>query len=132
MSSSKRVLFYCVNCVDTSALRMECREQGLGDVTVVSLPCSGKVTIQYLIKAVENGAAGVALMTCPPDACRFLEGSARAERRARAVDGLLEEAGPGAGHVGVVQVGGDRGVKAAVEALARFFREVVPEAGRAA
>ncbi|MFH1156117.1 MAG: hydrogenase iron-sulfur subunit [Pseudomonadota bacterium] len=98
------VVFYCVNCVDVNALRLECREQGMTAATFVSLPCSGKVNLLYLLKAVENGADGVFLLTCPKQACRFLEGSSRAENRVRAVDDLLDETGLGKGHIRVLQI----------------------------
>ncbi len=59
----------------------------------LSLPCSGKATIPYLLKAFEKGADGVVLCTCPEPQCKHLEGNLRASRRAEAVAGLLEEIG---------------------------------------
>jgi coenzyme F420-reducing hydrogenase delta subunit len=68
----------------------------------LSLPCSGKATIPYLLKAFEKGADGVVLCTCPESQCKHLEGNLRASKRAEAVDGLLDEIGFGKGRVVVV------------------------------
>jgi coenzyme F420-reducing hydrogenase delta subunit len=62
---------------------------------MLSLPCSGKTTIPYLLKAFEAGADGVAICTCKPSECKNLEGNLRAAKRADAVDGLVGEAGLG-------------------------------------
>jgi coenzyme F420-reducing hydrogenase delta subunit len=68
----------------------------------LGLPCSGKATIPYLLKAFEKGAAGAVLCTCPASQCKHLEGNLRASKRAEAVEGLLEEIGLGKGRVVVV------------------------------
>jgi coenzyme F420-reducing hydrogenase delta subunit len=68
----------------------------------LSLPCSGKATIPYLLKAFEKGADGVVLCTCPESQCKHLEGNLRASKRAEAVDGLLDEIGFGKGRIVVV------------------------------
>ena len=44
----------------------------------ISLPCSGKVDIPYLLKAFETGADGVAIVTCQKNECRHFEGNLRA------------------------------------------------------
>ena len=71
----------------------------------ISLPCSGKVDIPYLIKAFENGADGVAIVTCKKNECRNFEGNLRARRRAEAVEALLEEIGVAAGRMAVFECG---------------------------
>lgn len=76
---------------------------GTEDVTIVSLPCSGKVNLLYLLKAFEKGADGVMLVTCGEGDCKFLEGNLRAQKRSEAVDALLEEIGLGRGRMRVVQ-----------------------------
>jgi coenzyme F420-reducing hydrogenase delta subunit len=72
---------------------------------MLSLPCSGKMTIAYLLKAFEKGADGVVICSCPPTECRNLEGNLRAPKRAGAVDELLEEVGLGAGRVLMIAKG---------------------------
>ena len=98
----------------------------------MSLPCSGKVTIPYLLKALENGADGVLLMTCPREACRFLEGSSRAGRRVRAVDDLMEETGLGRGRIRAVQIPDRQDAGQAAAEVAAFVRDLDAAAGKAA
>lgn len=50
-------------------------------VRKVALPCSGKLEIVQLTKALEGGADGVALFGCPEGECRYLVGSSRAKGR---------------------------------------------------
>jgi len=75
---------------------------GTDGLTTLSLPCSGKATIPYLLKALEKGADGVVVCTCPEPQCKHLEGNLRASKRAEAVDALLDEIGFGKGRVLVV------------------------------
>jgi coenzyme F420-reducing hydrogenase delta subunit len=104
-------IFYCANCLDTQVLRQGIAEdqsirkngQAKDQVKMVSLPCSGKVNLLYLLKAFEKGADGVLLVTCEHSACKFLEGNLRAGKRAAAVDGLLKEIGLRENRMRVIQ-----------------------------
>jgi len=99
----KIYLFFCSNSFDTDAARRYCSKQEGEELKAISLPCSGKVDLLYLIKAFETGADGVMVITCKHDGCRYLEGNLRAVRRAEAVDSLLEEIGLGGGRMKVIQ-----------------------------
>ncbi len=100
----KIYLFYCSNSLDAKELS-QCRDE-LKDhqLKVISLPCSGKVDVPYLVKAFETGADGIVIVTCELDQCRHLEGNIRAEKRAEAVDRLLEEIGAGTGRIAAIHV----------------------------
>jgi coenzyme F420-reducing hydrogenase delta subunit len=95
-------LFYCANSVTEVELQELQAVLDTDGLKTLSLPCSGKATIPYLLKAFEKGADGVVLCTCPGSLCRNLEGNLRASKRAEAVEGLLEEIGFGKGRVVVV------------------------------
>jgi coenzyme F420-reducing hydrogenase delta subunit len=95
-------LFYCANSVAETELRDLQSRLGPDGLRTLSLPCSGKATIPYLLKAFEKGADGVVLCTCPESQCKHLEGNLRASKRAEAVAGLLDEIGFGKGCVVVV------------------------------
>jgi coenzyme F420-reducing hydrogenase delta subunit len=101
----KTCVFYCSNNLDADQFAGLCR--GLvGDVVkTISLPCSGKVDVPYLIKAFETGADGVVIVTCPKNECRHFEGNLRAHKRAEAVESLLEEIGVAAGRMAVFECG---------------------------
>lgn len=100
----KIYLFYCSNSLDTNELS-QCRDE-LKDhqLKLIGLPCSGKVNIPYLVKAFETGADGIVIVTCEMGQCRHLEGNMRAEKRAEAVDSLLEEIGTGTGRIAAIHV----------------------------
>jgi coenzyme F420-reducing hydrogenase delta subunit len=99
----KIYLFFCSNSFDADAARRYCAEHKGEDLKAISLPCSGKVDLLYLIKAFETGADGVMVITCKQDACRYLEGNLRAARRVETVDSLLEEIGLGRGRITVIK-----------------------------
>jgi F420-non-reducing hydrogenase iron-sulfur subunit len=100
----KIYIFYCSNSLEVSELS-RCRDE-LKDynLKVISLPCSGKIDIPYLVKAFETGADGVVIVTCELGQCRHVEGNMRAEKRAEAVDSLLEEVGAGAGRIVAIHI----------------------------
>ena len=98
------IMFFCSNCLDREEIGEYCATLGVDERRAISLPCSGKVNIEYLIKAFETGCDGVVVLTCELDTCRHLEGNRRAKKRAQAVDSLLQEIGMGAGRIAVVEV----------------------------
>jgi F420-non-reducing hydrogenase iron-sulfur subunit len=95
-------LFYCSNCMADGELASLRTRFGTDAVVALSLPCSGKMTIPYLLKAFEKGADGVVVCACPETECKHLEGNLRASKRADAVDELIEEIGLGKGRVSMV------------------------------
>jgi coenzyme F420-reducing hydrogenase delta subunit len=102
--SLKIYFFYCSNSPGSEELARRCGSLEGNGVKSVSLPCSGKADILYLLKAFEKGADGVAVIACREHECSNLEGNLRAVKRARAVDSLLEEAGLGRGRIVVIQL----------------------------
>ena len=99
--------FYCSNNLDAGRLADFGEEVGGDTVKTISLPCSGKVDVPYLIKAFETGADGVVIVTCKKNECRHFEGNLRAHKRAEAVESLLEEIGMGAGRMAVIECAKD-------------------------
>jgi coenzyme F420-reducing hydrogenase delta subunit len=98
-------VFYCSNHLEAGQFSGLVRQHEGDTIRTVSLPCSGKVDIPYLLKAFETGADGVAIVTCQKDECRHFEGNLRAHKRAEAVEGLLEEIGMAAGRMAVFECG---------------------------
>ena len=62
-------------------------------VKLVQLACSSKLEIVHVLRALEGGADGVALWTCPEKACRFGRGSIRAGKRIERARRILAEIG---------------------------------------
>jgi len=119
----KIYVFYCSNSLTQEELATCASELQGYELRVISLPCSGKVNIPYLVKAFEAGADGVALVTCRQDECRHLEGNLRAGKRAQAVDSLLEEIGMGRGRITVIRLKDDD-LKQINEELEQFCKAV--------
>ncbi|MBI5385920.1 MAG: hydrogenase iron-sulfur subunit [Verrucomicrobia bacterium] len=126
----KTYVFYCSNHLDAGRLAGLGEELGGETVKTIGLPCSGKVDVPYLVKALETGADGVAIVACKKSECRHFEGSARAHKRAEAVEALLEEIGFGKGRMTVVECAKD-GAGQACEEIKRFIEQVknLPPAG---
>jgi len=59
----------------------------------IALPCSGKLEVFYLTKALEKGADGVAIFGCSQEKCRFIVGSQRAMGRVRYTQRILKAIG---------------------------------------
>ena len=101
----KTYVFYCSNNLAAEQFESLCHGAAGDTVKTISLPCSGKVDVPYLIKAFETGANGVAIVTCKKNECRHFEGNLRAHKRAEAVESLLEEIGMAAGRMAVFECG---------------------------
>lgn len=59
----------------------------------IALPCSGKLEVFHLTKALERGADGVAIFGCPERNCRYIVGSQRARGRVRYTQRILKAIG---------------------------------------
>ena len=117
-------IFHCSNSLDTEALRRSFKQSEMGDqLKTISLPCSGKLELIYLLKAFESGADGVVLITCKHGECRYLEGNLRAEKRVGAIRTLLEEIGLDKGRMKLIQQE-DGGVQSVMNDLERFIAGV--------
>jgi len=119
----KLYIFCCSTCLDPEHLMKLTSEFNGDTVKVISLPCSGKIDVLYLVKAFETGADGAVIVTCKPGECRYLEGNFRARLRAEAVDLLLEEIGMGRGRMAVVSMD-DRGPEQLVFEVREFIQNL--------
>ncbi|HEY3323222.1 MAG TPA: hydrogenase iron-sulfur subunit [Planctomycetota bacterium] len=61
----------------------------------ISVPCTGKLQPEHILKAFESGADLVCVFACAKDNCHYLEGSRRLQKRVQYVRGLLDELGVG-------------------------------------
>lgn len=115
-------VFCCVTSYDQTQLTRDFKHPGV-ELKVISLPCSGKLDILYLIKAFETGADGVAVMICQEGECRYLEGNLRARKRAGMVEELLKETGLGENRIAVIQMD-DTGIEPKKRELAAFCQKI--------
>jgi heterodisulfide reductase subunit A len=59
---------------------------------IIRVPCAGQVDVFHIMKAFENGAAGVLVMGCEEGACHHISGNTRAKERVKYCNTLLKEA----------------------------------------
>lgn len=90
----KIIAFACENSAYIAAeLARDLNLQVPDAVEVINVPCSGKIDIIHILKALEKGARGVMLMVCKPENCRYVWGNERAEKRLEHTRKLLAEIG---------------------------------------
>jgi F420-non-reducing hydrogenase iron-sulfur subunit len=86
--------FCCHYCAYAAAdLAGSMRLQYPNNVRVLKLPCTGKLEVNYLLTAFEQGVDGVIVAGCLEGGCHFLEGNLRARRRVERTREILGEIG---------------------------------------
>jgi coenzyme F420-reducing hydrogenase delta subunit len=63
------------------------------DIDLIRVPCSGRIEVGVLLEAFERGAAGVLVLGCPVDNCKYLSGNVRARKRIARTRRALRDAG---------------------------------------
>ncbi len=63
------------------------------NIKIIRLPCTGKIDVMHLLRAIQNGADGVYVVGCLEGTCHYNEGNYRARERVGHVRMLLEEVG---------------------------------------
>jgi len=63
------------------------------NVKVIQVPCTGRVDIIHLLKAIEDGADAVYVAGCMEGECHFLVGNLKAKKRVLYVKKVLQELG---------------------------------------
>jgi len=90
----KIVAFFCNWCTYLAAdLAGTSRIKYLPNAEVVRVMCSGRVDVQFILKAFARGADGVLIGGCHPGDCHYQEGNYKALRRFRLVQRLIEQMG---------------------------------------
>ena len=97
MSFTPDIQIFCCHYTSQQAIAEGAeglKEDGFpGNASINRVTCGGKLQVSALLKAFEDGADGVVVITCPEDECHNVMGSQRAARRAAAVRKALEELG---------------------------------------
>ncbi len=62
-------------------------------IKIIHVPCSGKVDVLHLLRAIQKGADGAYVVGCLEGTCHYKEGNYRARERVELVRTLLEEIG---------------------------------------
>lgn len=73
------------------------------DAVLVSLPCLGRIAMQFLLDLVQNGAQKAVLIPCKETFCRFKEGSKVLQSRVESANLMLEDMGFAPGSIEIVK-----------------------------
>ncbi len=63
------------------------------NVKIIQVPCTGRVDIIHLLRAIEDGADGVYVAGCLEGECHFINGNIKAKKRVQYVKKALKEIG---------------------------------------
>jgi coenzyme F420-reducing hydrogenase delta subunit len=63
------------------------------NIKIIRVPCTGKVDLMHLLRAIQKGADGVYVVGCLEGTCHYNEGNTRAKERVNLARMLLEEVG---------------------------------------
>jgi heterodisulfide reductase subunit A len=97
-------LFFCSNSISAEDIHSIINRLDGVTIKSISLPCSGKASLLYLLKAIETDSDGVILATCKAGECKYLQGNFRALKRIECVDNLLSETGLGRGYAKCIRL----------------------------
>ena len=88
------------------------------NIRIIRTPCTGKLEVEYFLRAFENGADGILVAGCEEGSCHFIEGNFMAKRRVNYSRDILTEAGFEKERLRMVNIGA---------ADARLFVEIVKD-----
>jgi F420-non-reducing hydrogenase iron-sulfur subunit len=63
------------------------------NIRIILTPCTGRLEVEYFLRAFENGADGVLVAGCEEGSCHFIEGNLIAKRRVNYTRKILSESG---------------------------------------
>ena len=90
----KAAIFFCQRIDPDQDRNRRLLEKEFGpQIKFFPLPCSGRIEVLHLLKALETGAGKVYVITCPEGACRYGQGNARAKKRVGYAKALVQEIG---------------------------------------
>lgn len=128
-SNSTIVAFCCHYCAYAAAdLAGSMRLQYPANIRIVRTPCTGRLEVEFFMKAFENGAAAVIVAGCEEGSCHFKDGNLIAKRRVNSTCKLLAEAGVEPERLRMVNVSAGNAplFAKAVKEMAETVRELGP------
>jgi len=85
-------VFSCHYCSYAAAdLAGSSRIQYPPNIRVIKIPCTGRVSVNHILKALECGADGVYVAGCLEGTCHFISGNFKAKQRVQYAKNLLSE-----------------------------------------
>jgi len=97
------------------------------NIKIIKVPCTGRVAIIHVMKALEEGADGVMVAGCLEGDCHYQSGNLRAKKRVIYVQEVLEKIGMESERVAMYNLSAGDGPRFAE--IAREMTEKVKELG---
>jgi coenzyme F420-reducing hydrogenase delta subunit len=97
------------------------------NIKIINVPCTGRVDILHLLKAVEDGADGVYVAGCLEGDCHYVSGNLKAKKRVTYVKKVLEDIGLEPERVEMYNLSAAQGTRFAE--IAREFTARIRELG---
>jgi F420-non-reducing hydrogenase iron-sulfur subunit len=94
---------------------------------IIRMPCTARLDINFILKALQEGADGVLVIGCHPMDCAYKTGNLGAERRVRFARKLIAQLGMNEGRVKMVFVSAAEGNRLAKEI--NIFAEEIRKIG---
>jgi coenzyme F420-reducing hydrogenase delta subunit len=121
-------VFSCHYCSYAAAdLAGTSRIQYPPNIRVIKVPCTGRVSVNHILRALECGADGVYVAGCLEGTCHFMSGNYKAKHRVQYVKDLLSEINVEPERVQVYFMSAAEGSKFAN--IAREMTETIKELG---
>ena len=104
------------------------RAQYSTNIRIIRVPCTGKVDVIHILKALQSGVDGVYVVGCEEGNCNFQTGNLRARKRVERVKKILEEIGMESDRVEMRNLGAGDGPKFVeyAEEMTKRIRELGP------
>jgi F420-non-reducing hydrogenase iron-sulfur subunit len=125
----KILAFCCHYCAYASAdLAGSMRLQYPSGVRILRTPCTGRLEVEYYMRAFENGADGVLVAGCLEGGCHFIEGNLLAKKRVAAIKEILQESGIVKERLRMINVAASQGpnLVAAIHDMVNTVKELGP------
>ncbi len=102
------------------------------NIRVIRTPCTGRLEIDFFLRAFEDGADGIIVAGCEEGSCHFKEGNLLAKRRVAYAGKLLEEIGLDKERLRMVNIGAADAARFAeiMNDMVKTVRDLGPVPGR--
>ena len=100
----KIVIYHCRNRGLFQDGNQKTFARSMPGLSLVAVPCSGKLEAHYFLETLAAGANGVLVLACAENACQYMEGSKRAQKRIQYARTWLEKLGIEPGRLELVHL----------------------------